>query len=621
MPKPTGSVYNRVHVHVSPTLRLLMKTIPSHRRILAPGLGLLLLASLPGVQAQTPLTGSQRSTKPDDYRQFGLLHDGDVEHGKKLFRDERGANCTKCHSVDGRGDKVGPDLFALGDRFSRREVIDAILLPSAAIAVGYSTTQVETRSLGDYQGVLKQASASGILLALGDGRRITIPAQEITEQHGSTLSLMPEGLHAQLSLQEFTDLTEYLMTLKEARHFSTRRRGMPDDIPPLAVPVKLRPFLAQELRVPGQRDAAPGVNPSGLVWLAQIPGFPDRFLALHQTGVIWFIEKSGTMESRSIFADLTPKVFSARGPNGLLGLAFHPRFSTNRKYYLKYQVLDEGRIATVVDERTMTDDFRSPSSQPERRILTIASGAEHHNGGCLTFGPDGMLYVGMGDSAPNFDPNGHSQDLGLLLGKMLRIDVDHPTKERPYGIPSNNPFRHRPDARPEIWAYGFREPWRFSFDRVTGELWMGDLGQERGDEVEVVRRGRNYGWNAYEGFELFTRTNRQAGKKYVAPLFSTRRNQGSCLIGGTVYRGDPHSSFYGVYIFGDYQSKHLWGLTRNHGSLGSVRELATAPQSITAIVPDEGDNLYVVGYQGMVYRVDFQGAHFTDSPRVATHAR
>lgn len=598
-----------------------MKTSPSCRLLLAPGLGLLLFASLPALKAQTLPAGSLRSTKPDDYRQFALLHDGDVERGRRLFLDEHGVSCAKCHSVDSRGDKVGPDLFALGDRFSRREVIDAILLPSAAIAVGYGTTQVETRSLGDYQGVLKQASASGIQLALGDGRRVAIPAHEISGQHGSTTSLMPEGLHSQLSLQEFTDLTEYLMTLKEARQFSTRRRGMPDLIPPLAVPVELRPFLAQELRVPGQRDAAPGVNPSGLVWFAQIPGFPDRFLALHQTGVMWFIEKSGTMEHRSIFADLTPKVFSARGPNGLLGLAFHPRFSTNRKYYLKYQVVDEGRIATVVDERTMADDLRSPSSQPERRILTIPSGAEHHNGGCLTFGPDGMLYVGMGDSAPNFDPNGHSQDLRLLLGKMLRIDVDHPTQERPYGIPSNNPFRHRPDARPEIWAYGFREPWRFSFDRVTGELWMGDLGQERGDEVEIVRRGGNYGWNAYEGFELFSQTNRQAGKKYLPPLFSTRRNQGSCLIGGTVYRGDPRSSFYGVYIFGDHQSKHVWGLTRNHGSLGTVRELATAPQSITAIVPDERDNLYVVGYQGMVYRIDFQGAHFTDSLRVATHAR
>jgi len=228
--------------------------------------------------------------------------------------------------------------------------------------------------------------------------------------------------------------------------------------------------------------------------------------------------------------------------------------------------------------------------------------AEHHNGGCIEFGPDGFLYLGMGDSAPNFDPQGYAQDLRLLFGKMLRIDVDRRDAGLAYGIPNDNPFRGRPDARPEIWAYGLREPWRFSFDRVTGELWVADLGQERGDEIDLVRRGDNYGWNAYEGFELFSKAHRE----------DRRRKHGSALMGGQVYRGDKRSSFYGVYVFGDHQSKRIWGLTQDHGSLQTIRQLDTAPQAITAFTADEQGGLYVVGYQGMIYQLDFTGATYDE---------
>lgn len=566
--------------------------------------------------SQTLASGSSRGTKPEDYRTFAMGHDGDAIHGKAIFANEQAAACVRCHSIDGKGSKVGPDLFSVGDRFSRREIVDSILAPSATIAVGYSTTSVETKSGMDYQGVLKQSSAVGIELALADGKRVSIAQEDIKNQQGSSLSLMPEGLQASLSLQDFTDLVEFLMTLKESRHYAQRQHGMPETIPALSTPARLVPFLPLNLQSPSQRVSPAGVSSSGLVWFDQIPGQPHLFLALHQTGLIWLVDKSSSTDSISLFADLTPKVFSARGPNGLLGLTFHPKFGVNRRYYLKYQILDEGKIATVLEERVMASDFRSVSDLPPRELLRIPSGAEHHNGGCIAFGPDGMLYIGMGDSAPNFDPQGHSQDLGLLLGKMLRIDVDRSTSDRPYGIPTNNPFRHRPHARPEIWAYGLREPWRFSFDRLTGNLWVADLGQERGDEVEVIRRGENYGWNVYEGFEFFTKTNVQTSEKYTAPLFSTRRHQGSCLIGGCVYRGDRHSSFYGVYIFGDHQSKKVWGLTASHGRLGRVRELAVAPQSITAIVADERGDLYVVGYQGMVYQLDLSAAHFNE---VAPH--
>jgi glucose/arabinose dehydrogenase len=387
---------------------------------------------------------------------------------------------------------------------------------------------------------------------------------------------------------------------------------MPETIPQLTHPIRLRPFLSEELRVPPVSGNAAGNVELGLVWFGQIPGFAWRFLVAHQAGKIWLIEKHESGDQKSVFADFIPEVFSARGPNGLLGLTFHPRFRENRKYYLKHQVFEEGKIATVLVERLAAPDFTRDSGQPSRRLLKILSVAEHHNGGCIEFGPDGFLYLGMGDSAPNFDPQGYGQDLQLLLGKMLRIDVDRRDAGLPYGIPTDNPFRGRKDARPEIWAYGLREPWRFSFDSVTGDLWVADLGQERGDEIDIVRRGENYGWNVYEGFELFSNTHRKEGAAYVPPIFATRRKHGSAVMGGCVYRGDKHSSFYGVYIFGDHQSKRIWGLTQNNRSLKIIRHLATSPQAITSFATDEQGNIYVVGYQGMIYRLDFTGAKFDE---------
>jgi putative heme-binding domain-containing protein len=558
-------------------------------------------------------SGNGKVTTAEEYGRLAMLQEGDAARGQKLFADEQRVACAKCHSVNGKGAKAGPDLFAVGDRFSRRDLIDAVLTPSATIADGYGTILVETKSGEEYQGTLKQVTDAGVELMGGDGKVIRIAAGDIQEQRGSLVSLMPEGLQAGLSVEEFTDLIEYLVSLKEAAHALTSYQGMPETIPQLPRPILLRPLFQEDLHVPPPSAPAPGNNTSGLVWFGQVPGFAGRYLVVHQTGRIWLLEKKAGNVTTSVFADFTPEVFSARGPNGLLGLAFHPRFRENRKYYLKHQVFEDGRIATVLVEKLAAPDFRKDSGRPSRRLLKIVSVAEHHNGGCIQFGPDGFLYFGMGDSAPNDDPQGYGQDLQLLLGKMLRLDVDGRGAGWPYGIPVDNPFRGRMDARPEIWAYGLREPWRFSFDPVRGDLWVADLGQERGDEVAIVRRGENHGWNVYEGFELFSNKHRREGEVYVPPIFANRRKHGSAVIGGYVYRGDPGSSFYGVYVFGDHQSKRIWGLRQDRRSLKTIRHLATAPQSITSFATDEGGNIYVVGYQGMVYQLDFTGANF-DGP-------
>ena len=542
----------------------------------------------------------------EEYRKFALTHEGDVERGAKLFVEETRLACSKCHSVDGRATKAGPDLFAAGDAFGRRDLIDAILKPSATIAPGYGTVIVETKSGDTVQGVLKQATATGLQLMDAEGKLLSIAKADIKEQRGSALSLMPEGLQTGLSLQEFTDLTEYLTTLRQPESAQASHHGMPKVIPQLVKPVSARPFISEELKLPRAKVQ------TGLTSFRQVPAMSNVFLVLHQQGVIWLLEKTATGEIKTLFSDLSSEVFYERGPNGLLDVAFHPKFRQNRKYYLKYQVFEEGKVATIVVEKTFALDFKRDSGNPPRRVMTIVSVAEDHSGGCLQFGPDGFLYIVMGDTGPHHDPNGHAQNLQLLLGKLLRIDIDRTEGVLGYASPKDNPFVGMPEARPEIWAYGFRNPWRFSFDRITGDLWLADVGQDRQEEVAIVRRGENHGWNVYEGFEPFSNQYRREGRSFTQPIFSYKRKYGISVTGGYVYRGDKQSSFYGVYVCGDYMSKRLFGLTQENGKLKAVRQIGTLPQGLVSIGADETGNLYAVGFEGMIYQLDFGGTHFDE---------
>jgi glucose/arabinose dehydrogenase len=326
--------------------------------------------------------------------------------------------------------------------------------------------------------------------------------------------------------------------------------------------------------------------------------------------MIWLIDRTGTAETKSVFADLTRDVFNERGPNGLLGLAFHPKFGQNRRYFIKHQVFEGGKILTTVTERIAAQDLRSDRSTSSRRIWQVASTTQDHSGGCIGFGPDGYLYIAMGDTGPQQDPQGHGQDLTTHLAKVLRIDVDRSDSGRAYAIPMDNPFLGQPDVLPEIWALGFREPWRFSFDAVTGDLWVGDVGQDRVEEVSIVRRGENLGWNVYEGYEPFSNRYRKERTNYVAPVFAYRRKFGNSITGGYVYRGDSRSSFYGVYICGDYTSRRIFGLKQRDRTLAVVRQIGTAPQGIASFGVDDRGEIYLVGYEGMVYHLDLAEADF-----------
>jgi putative heme-binding domain-containing protein len=525
-----------------------------------------------------------------------MTHQGDAERGKALFNTEQRLACSRCHSVDGKGAKAGPDLFSIGDKLGRRELIESVLFPSATIAVGYSTTIVKTKSGEVLDGVLKDVTDSELTLMGADGKTIVINLNQVEQRRISDISLMPQGLADDLTAAEFADLVEYLASLKLPETATTAHQGMPATIPELPRAVELVPFFNEN-----QKFEHP-------VWFGPVPGVPGGFAVVeHETGKIWVVEKHGAAETRTLLID-TGRVMT--GTRGLLGVVFHPHYSSNRRFYFVKHRAKEGAISTTVFEGEAAGDLKHGSDRPPREVLKIDATSNVHYGGCLQFGPDGMLYIGMGDSGPQQDPRGNAQNLSVLLGKMLRIDVDHPEDGRLYSIPKDNPFLNHPGTRPEIWALGLREPWRFSFDQVTGDLLVGDVGQDLFEEVDIVRRGENYGWNVYEGFQPFSNRYRREGEAYVAPIFAYTRKYGASVTGGFVYRGRKSPGFQGVYIFGDYQTRRLFALTQEQRIVKKVRQIALSPQMIVSFGEDEQHEIFLVGYEGTIYHIDLGQTSF-----------
>ena len=552
-----------------------------------------LLLSL-ATRGQAPATSPSKLR--NSYPSFAMAHQGDPARGKALFFNERRLGCGRCHTVDGSGGRAGPDLLAIGDKFGRRDLVDAVVAPSATIAVGYSTTIVETRSGETIVGVLKEASDGGVAVMTGDPKLVRIAAADVRRRRTTDVSLMPEGLHTGLTVQEFADLIEYLASLKLPDSVAASDAGMPSVIPELPAPISLRPFHEPEHQF---------THP---VWFGPLPGVAGAFAIVeHESGRIWVLRKGPEGEIKTPFLD-TGKFMT--GTRGLLGMVFHPAYAANRRYFYVKHFNENGRFATILFEAQAAPDLLHDSGRAPVQVLRFDESANVHYGGGLAFGPDGYLYVGMGDSGPQGDPNGNAQNMALLLGKMLRIDVDRREDGKPYAIPPDNPFVSRPGARPEIWAAGLREPWRFSFDPLSHDLWVGDVGQDLFEEVDVVRKGENYGWNVFEGFRPYSNRRRRDGEDYVPPVFAYTRKYGVSVTGGFVYRADPASTFYGVYVFADYESRRIFGLTRQAGVLKTIREIGKSPQRIVSFGRDDQGQLYVVGYEGTIYRMDFADSRF-----------
>lgn len=551
---------------------------------------LLFVGSASGAQ-----TAAATQPSREAYRVFAMVHQGDAGAGKALFLDRQKA-CSLCHTTDGKGGKAGPDLFAVGDKYGRDDLIQQVLVPSASIAAGYSTTVIRTKSGDMFQGIIKESNAHEIALMGSDGKLLRIQTTDIDRQKTTDLSLMPEGLEGALTQQQFADLIAYLTSLKAPESTALAWHGMPAEIPVLKTSVAI-----QQINSPGNAFKHPA-------WIGSVPGLSDTFAVIeHETGTIWLFRKKGSGEFRTLFWESGR---AQAGTHGLVGLVFHPKFAENRKYFIVRANAEGGHFPSIVLQGLASADLKSDSGEPLKEIITFPGVTNGNHGGGLAFGPDGYLYVGMGDSGPQGDPEGHGQNLSILLGKILRIDVDHPDSGKAYSVPPDNPFLTRQGARPEIWAYGLREPWRFGFDPITHDLWVGDVGQDLYEEIDIVRRGENYGWNVMEGFERYSNRYRREGETFVPPVFAWARKYGQAAVGGFVYRANPKSSFYGVYIFADYQKKGIFALTQKDRVLDRVRLIASAPQQPVSFGQDPQGQIYFVGYEGNIYKLDLDSSEF-----------
>ncbi len=296
------------------------------------------------------------------------------------------------------------------------------------------------------------------------------------------------------------------------------------------------------------------------LYLVQAPGDASRHYLLEQSGRVR-VTLNGKLQAQP-FLDLSATVFDPSerggGERGLLGLALHPGFEENRRFFVNFT--DQEGHTQVVEYRAPNGDRADPGSA--RSIMKIEQPYTNHNGGCIEFGPDGFLYIGMGDGGGKGDPDNHAQDLSSLLGKLLRIDVDGP---QPYRIPPGNPFVGIKDARPEIWACGLRNPWRFSFDPDTGDLWIADVGQKAWEEIDMEPAGSpgglNYGWRLREGAHCFDPPEDCDQPGLVDPVFEYSHATGGCSItGGYLYRGEDLPGLRGKYLFADWCVGKVWAL-------------------------------------------------------------
>jgi glucose/arabinose dehydrogenase len=329
------------------------------------------------------------------------------------------------------------------------------------------------------------------------------------------------------------------------------------------------------------------------------------------SGQLFVVEQGGTVRiivggilQDAPFLDLRDRLWTKGNEQGLLGLAFHPDHRKNGRLFANYNRKEDG--ATVVAEYTRRGRSRQVLAETERILMVVPQPYLNHNGGMLTFGPDGFLYIGRGDGGSKGDPQNRAQNLQELLGKILRIDVD---QGRPYAIPPENPYASG-GGRPEIFAFGIRNPWRFSFDRETGMLWLADVGQWKWEEIDLVVAGGNYGWRIMEGAHCYNPEEGCSPEGLTFPIAEYGHEEGRCSItGGYVYRGSAVPGLRGTYLFGDYCSGELFALSASANRRSSTVQqvLLRTGLRISSFGEDEAGEVYVVDHKGGIYRLAASG--------------
>jgi glucose/arabinose dehydrogenase len=316
-----------------------------------------------------------------------------------------------------------------------------------------------------------------------------------------------------------------------------------------------------------------------------------RLFVIEKVGRIRIIQDGQLLQAS--FLDITDRVGSSGNEQGLLGLAFHPQYAQNGRFFVNYT---DNNGHDVIARFNVSSDPNLADPTSETNLINVSDPFPNHNGGVLTFGPDGYLYAGLGDGGSQGDPFGNAQNTGVLLGKILRLDVD---SGEPYAIPSDNPFGN------EVWAYGLRNPWRLSFDRLTDDLYIGDVGQNAWEEIDFLAAGSpggaNFGWNYREGTHDYEGN---APEGVIDPVAEYGHPEGGCSVtGGYVYRGETMPEWNGIYLYGDYCTGLIWGLIRSEDTWQS-QLLFDIDVTITSFGQDEAGEIYLVSDSGGIYRLE-----------------
>lgn len=310
--------------------------------------------------------------------------------------------------------------------------------------------------------------------------------------------------------------------------------------------------------------AFPQVSVERPIFMTHAGDGSGRLFVGSQYGKIFVMPNDDQVEQPELFLDITDRVMYKDEENeeGLLGIAFHPEFKKNGEFFLYYTAKKEQHLSTISRFKVDPQNPQRALAESEEIIWTLKQPFWNHNGGTIAFGPDGYLYVGLGDGGKGNDPLLSGQDLSTWFGKILRLDINHHDPGKAYAVPKDNPFVNTPGAKPEIYAYGFRNIWRMAFDKQSGQFWVADVGQDLWEEINLVEKGKNYGWSLREGAHEFKNKNQKAPTPTIDPVFEYPHTEswGKSITGGQVYRGAKVPSLAGAYLYGDYVSGKLWAL-------------------------------------------------------------
>jgi quinoprotein glucose dehydrogenase len=333
----------------------------------------------------------------------------------------------------------------------------------------------------------------------------------------------------------------------------------------------------------------------------------NRVFIASQLGKIYVMPNDQNATRAKVFLDLSDRVVYKQHENeeGLLGLAFHPNYRQNGQLVVYYTTTSEPHTSVVSRFRVSPNDPNQADRNSEEELLRVKQPFWNHNGGTVIFGPDGFLYIALGDGGKANDPQNNGQNVQTLLGSILRIDVDRQGEKRNYGIPADNPFVGYEDrARPEIWAYGLRNVWRMAFDRKSNLLWAGDVGQNIWEEINIIQRGGNYGWNIREAKHNFSPHATGRRPELIEPIFEYHHDIGKSITGGLVYRGSAIPILQGKYLYADYVSGMVWALAYDHeqGQVVGNHLIAEKQMPIMSFGEDEQGEAYFLTDSHTIHR-------------------